>query len=71
MLTDAHKQLIVSEDGIRPLLVLLNSPDSRVQRNAAGAVLNLTHTRKQERHLSTRFIYYLTIYTNVLQGNRV
>jgi hypothetical protein len=38
--------LIATENGIPALLLLLQSTDLRVQRNAAGSLLNLTHIRK-------------------------
>ena len=34
---------VVREGGVKPLLSLAHSPDHKVQRNAAGALLNLTH----------------------------
>ena len=37
---------VVREGGVRPLLSLAHSPDPKVQRNAAGALLNLTHIGK-------------------------
>ena len=43
--TDATKRLIVTEECIPPLLDHVTSSDLRVQRNAAGALLNLTHLR--------------------------
>ena len=45
MLTDATKRLIVTEECIPPLLDHVISSDLRVRRNAAGAILNLTHLR--------------------------
>jgi hypothetical protein len=44
--SDSYKQLIVNSHGIRPLVHLMKSSDIRVQRNAAGAILNLTHLRE-------------------------
>lgn len=43
---EANKHLIVTGNGVRPLLGLMMSQDTRVQRNASGAILNLTHLRK-------------------------
>ncbi|WAR15900.1 VAC8-like protein [Mya arenaria] len=43
LLYKTAKRQVSTENGIPPLLILLRSPDLRVQRNAAGAVLNLTH----------------------------
>jgi len=41
--TGSAKRQIATENGIPALLDLVQSKDLRVQRNAAGALLNLTH----------------------------
>ncbi len=43
LLSDKSKQEIVTLGGVTPLLDLARSRDLRVQRNATGALLNLTH----------------------------
>lgn len=40
---EANKVEIVREGAVPPLLRLSHSSDLKVQRNAAGALLNLTH----------------------------
>ncbi len=45
-IVDANKQAIVAAGGVKPLLRLAQASDVRVQRNATGALLNLTHLRK-------------------------
>lgn len=40
---EANKVEIVQEGAVPPLLALSHSIDLKVQRNAAGALLNLTH----------------------------
>lgn len=44
-ISDASKRLVATENGIPALLILVQSSDLRVQRNAAGSLLNLTHIR--------------------------
>ena len=46
MLVDTTKREIVTHNCIPPLLEHVTSSDLRVQRNAAGAILNLTHLRR-------------------------
>ena len=40
---EGNKREIVSQGAVTPLLKLTRVHDPRVQRNAAGALLNLTH----------------------------
>ncbi len=40
---ERNKSEIVRQGAVGPLLNLTKSHDGRVQRNAAGALLNLTH----------------------------
>ncbi len=47
MVVEANKVEIVREGAVPPLLSLSHSTDVKVQRNAAGALLNLTHVGKQ------------------------
>ena len=42
-LLERNKEEIVKEGAVSPLLNLSHSLDLKVQRNAAGALLNLTH----------------------------
>ena len=59
--TDEHKQAIFDADGIEPILTLARSAsDVRVQRNACGALLNLTHLRK-----FFLYFFYLLNHTHV------
>ena len=44
MFSDAQKQALVEAGVIEPLLSLALSPDVRIQRNATGAVLNLSYS---------------------------
>ena len=44
--SDKVKLEIVFAGGVAPLLKLARSRDIRVQRNATGALLNVTHLRK-------------------------
>lgn len=43
---DDNKARIAKSDALRLLVDLARSKDQRVQRNATGALLNMTHTRK-------------------------
>lgn len=43
---DENKARIAKSDALRLLVDLARSKDQRVQRNATGALLNMTHTRK-------------------------
>lgn len=43
---DENKTKIAKSDALRLLVDLAKSKDQRVQRNATGALLNMTHTRK-------------------------
>jgi vacuolar protein 8 len=43
---DENKAKIAKSDALRLLVDLARSKDQRVQRNATGALLNMTHTRK-------------------------
>ncbi len=43
LISEVNKVQIVKEGAILPLLRLSHSLDPKVQRNAAGALLNLTH----------------------------
>lgn len=43
---DDNKTKIAKSDALRLLVDLAKSKDQRVQRNATGALLNMTHTRK-------------------------
>lgn len=45
-LLDENKTKIAKSDALRLLVDLAKSKDQRVQRNATGALLNMTHTRK-------------------------
>ena len=49
--SDKIKLEIVTAGGVAPLLKLARSRDIRVQRNATGALLNVTHLRKYLLHL--------------------
>ena len=42
---DENKAKIARSDALRLLVDLARSKDQRVQRNATGALLNMTHTR--------------------------
>lgn len=44
--SDDNKVRIAKSDALRLLVDLARSKDQRVQRNATGALLNMTHTRK-------------------------
>jgi hypothetical protein len=44
---DENKAKIAKSDALRLLVDLARSKDQRVQRNATGALLNMTHTRKR------------------------
>lgn len=46
-LLDENKTKIAKSDALRLLVDLAKSKDQRVQRNATGALLNMTHTRKK------------------------
>ena len=46
VLTEANKVEIVRQGAVGPLLGVARSHDPRVQRNATGALLNLTHIGK-------------------------
>lgn len=43
---DENKSRIANSEALRLLIDLARSKDQRVQRNATGALLNMTHTRK-------------------------
>lgn len=43
---DENKSKIAKSDALRLLVDLAKSKDQRVQRNATGALLNMTHTGK-------------------------
>lgn len=43
---DENKSRIANSEALRLLIDLAKSKDQRVQRNATGALLNMTHTRK-------------------------
>lgn len=45
---DENKTKIAKSDALRLLVDLAKSKDQRVQRNATGALLNMTHTRKYD-----------------------
>lgn len=42
---DENKSRIANSDALKLLIDLARSKDQRVQRNATGALLNMTHTR--------------------------
>ena len=44
MFAEAQKQALVETGVIEPLLTLALSPDVRIQRNATGALLNLSYS---------------------------
>lgn len=46
IIIDENKTKIAKSDALRLLVDLAKSKDQRVQRNATGALLNMTHTRK-------------------------
>ena len=46
MQKDENKTRIAKSDALKLLVDLAKSKDQRVQRNATGALLNMTHTRK-------------------------
>lgn len=46
IILDDNKTKIAKSDALRLLVDLAKSKDQRVQRNATGALLNMTHTRK-------------------------
>ena len=48
LLIETSKRFIATENGIGGLLLLVQKSDVRVERNAAGALLNLTHLRKNK-----------------------
>ena len=52
LMVEANKIEIVREGAVPPLLLLSHSVDLKVQRNAAGALLNLTHIGMWPRPLS-------------------
>jgi hypothetical protein len=43
---DENKSRIANSEALRLLIDLARSKDQRVQRNATGALLNMTHTRE-------------------------
>lgn len=45
--TEENKAKIAKSDALRLLVDLARSKDQRVQRNATGALLNMTHKGKQ------------------------
>ena len=45
---EVNKRNVVEHGALRPLLQLARSSDERVQRNAAGAILNITHIGEQK-----------------------
>jgi len=46
-----NKKRIAQSGAFGPLIRLAKSVDIRVQRNATGALLNMTHSGKSHRHL--------------------
>lgn len=53
--TEANKVEVVKEGAVPPLLLLSRSHNLKVQRNAAGALLNLTHVGKVRGHGPNHF----------------
>lgn len=46
---DDNKTKIAKSDALKLLVELAKSKDQRVQRNATGALLNMTHTRMNDK----------------------
>ncbi len=71
--SEINKSEIVRQGAVGPLLNLTKSHDGRVQRNAAGALLNLTHIGQPASYVRTlvcTFTMYqlLEIDINILSG---
>ena len=55
---DDNKTKIAKSGALVPLTRLARSKDMRVQRNATGALLNMTHSGAQRRFLSLSAVTY-------------
>ncbi len=57
--SEINKSEIVRQGAVGPLLNLTKSHDGRVQRNAAGALLNLTHIGQPASYVRTLVCTFL------------
>lgn len=66
--SDDNKVRIAKSDALRLLVDLARSKDQRVQRNATGALLNMTHTRKCT--INDHHKIHLMISSIIIEDNR-
>lgn len=67
--TEENKAKIAKSDALRLLVDLARSKDQRVQRNATGALLNMTHKGKQWWWVQEG-IMWLTFFVIIIEVNR-